>query len=250
MSALHSVLFVIHILVGSAALVLFWIPMLSKKGQLNHVTYGHHYKTAMYAVAASGAFMAALVLVWPMAIKGDSIANAADPQRALFNVRLFSAFLLYLSVLSFTTTRHGINVLLVKGRRREMQRFDYLLPIWVLLIGGVACLYAGIAFKRTLLTVFGILGLAISASMLRYCLKGAVKRNEWVIEHIGSMIGSGIGAYTAFIAFGGRTLFSGLGSWQMVFWIAPGLLGGLAAHFIARRYAKQLGLARQPSVEL
>ena len=250
MNALHSVLFIIHVLVGSAALVLFWIPMMSKKGHLNHVSYGRHYKTAMYSVAASGAAMALLVVAWPMVIKGDAIMAANDPERALFNVRLFSAFLFYLSILSFTTTRHGVTVLQVKGRRREMQSPQYLLPIVLLLIGGVACVYVGIQFQRTLLTVFGILGLLISSSMLRYCLKPSVKRNEWIVEHIGAMIGSGIGAYTAFIAFGGRTLFTGLGAWQMVFWIAPGLIGGMAANLIARRYAKQLGLAKQPSIDL
>ena len=82
------------------------------------------------------------------------------------------------------------------------------------------------------------LGLLLAVSMLRYCLKAKVARRQWVLEHIGSFIGSGIGAYTAFLAFGGRTLFEGLGYWQLVFWIAPGVVGSIASAILCRKYAK------------
>ncbi len=37
--------------------------------------------------------------------------------------------------------------------------------------------------------------------------------------------GSGIGAYTAFFAFGGRALFEGSPSLQLVSWVLPALIG-------------------------
>lgn len=250
MLALHTVLFIIHILAGSAALVLFWIPIMTKKGQLNHIAFGNHYKTAMYAVAGSGAVMAILVAAWPMLIKGDEITEATNPERAIFQYRLFSAFLFYLSILSFTSTRHGIEVLLVKGRRKAMQQWHYIAPLAMLFLGGFALLYAGYQYQWTLLMVFGGLGITVAFGSLRYCFKPTVKRNEWILEHIGSMIGSGIGAYTAFIAFGGRVLFEGLGNWQIVFWVAPGVIGGVAASKVAKRYKKQMNIETQPDVAL
>lgn len=242
MASIHSIIFAIHILVGSAALVLFWIPIWSKKGQLNHVTFGRYYRTTMYAVAGSGAVMAMMVLLMPTTIKSQHLIGSSDPQQVVFTLRLFWGFLLYLSLLSFVATRHGIAVLAVKADLAKLRVWHYQLPMWLLLIGGVVCIVAGVAYEKTLHQVFGILGIFVSQGMLRYSFKKHIKSGEWVIEHLGAMIGSGIGAYTAFLAFGGRSLFAGLGSWQLVFWIAPGIIGGIAANMIARHYAKKIGL--------
>ena len=50
------------------------------------------------------------------------------------------------------------------------------------------------------------------------------------------MIGSGIGAYTAFLAFGGRVMFSDMGQYQILFWVAPGIIGGTAISLLVRKY--------------
>ncbi|WP_100643918.1 hypothetical protein [Alteromonas facilis] len=244
MSSLHSILFVIHILSGAGALVLFWIPMLSKKGQLNHTTYGRYYASAMYAVAGSGALMAIMVIALPMAIKGNMIVASNNPAQVIENIRIFWAFLLYLSLLSFVTTRHGLAVLRVKQARQPLRHWSYIFPLWALLLGGIACLATGVALGRHLHTVFGVLGVFLSISLIRYSTRDEVKKHQWVLEHIGAMIGSGIGAYTAFIAFGGRVFFAEMGQWQIAFWIAPGVIGGIAANVITRRYAKRLGICK------
>lgn len=247
MSGLHSILFIGHILFGSAALVLFWIPMMTRKGQLNHVNFGRYYSTTMYAVALTGALMASLVLSSP-SIHAQWAEEGQLTDEIVTAIRTQAGFLLYLSLVSYTSTRHGMAVLKAKSDRRQLRTPIYLGPLVALIAGGMVCFYAGWNTNRTLLMVFGVLGIAIGTGMLRYCLRAAIKRNQWVIEHLGAMIGSGIGAYTAFIAFGGRTLFSGLGMWQLVFWIAPGVIGGIAASVIANRYAKKLKLTQQPSV--
>ncbi|MDM7861856.1 hypothetical protein QTP81_14735 [Alteromonas sp. ASW11-36] len=249
MANLHSFLFIIHVVFGGAALVLFWIPVLTKKGQLNHIQFGRYYRTAMYTVAASGALMAMMVLMWPMTVKGDLFTTAHDPQIVIERIRVLWGFLLYLSLLSFTSTRHGMQTLNAKADRSILRRWHFVVPLIVLFVGGVLLAVLGYLNNRTLHIVFGILGVAISGSMLRYCFKATIKPGEWVIEHLSAMIGSGIGAYTAFLAFGGRVIFSDLGAWQMVFWIAPGVIGGIAASVIAQKYAKQMGLAKRPNIE-
>lgn len=242
MTSIHSILFAIHILVGSAALVLFWIPVFSKKGQLNHVNFGRYYRTTMYAVAGSGAIMAIMVLLMPAVIKAQHFNGSANPEQVVFTLRLFWGFLLYLSLLSFVSTRHGMSVLAVKSDIAKLRVWRYQLPLWLLLIGGIGFVAAGTIYERTLHMVFGVLGILVAIGMLRYSFLKEVKNGQWVVEHLGAMIGSGIGAYTAFLAFGGRSLFADLGNWQLVFWIAPGVIGGIAANVIARNYAKKLGL--------
>lgn len=238
MTYLHTLLFIIHIVFGSIALILFWVPLFTKKGQLNHVKYGRIYKLAMYIVALGGFLMSVMVIAMPNIIKADLIAESSDPERMIDVVRIFWAYLLYLSILSFTVTRHAVAVIEVKENRKALRKFNYLAPIVALLLGGPVMIYFGISGDRVLHLVFGILGLFLAFSMLRYILKAEMGERKWVFEHIGSFIGSGIGAYTAFLAFGGRTMFEGLGYWQLVFWIAPGVIGAFASALLCKKYGR------------
>ncbi|MFC4701999.1 hypothetical protein ACFO4O_17775 [Glaciecola siphonariae] len=236
MTYIHSFSFVLHIIFGAAALMLFWVPVFTKKGQLNHRRFGHFYKTAMYGTAATGVLMASLVLAAPLVIKHE-YANAENAASAAAYFRYLSVFLLYLALLTFTTTRHGIAVLRYKAQHSVLRRYSYIMPIWLLAIGGVGMIALGIFRESTLYIVFGVLGCIIAVTMLRYCYAKTVAANQWIFEHIGSIIGSGIGAYTAFLTFGARTFFSDLGQWQLVFWIAPGVVGGLASYLVCKKYA-------------
>ncbi|TDF35707.1 hypothetical protein EYS14_20110 [Alteromonadaceae bacterium M269] len=238
MTYIHSILLFLHILLGGAALVLFWVPFYTQKGQLNHRKFGAYYKNAMYAVAASGALMSIMVLSAPLAIKGH-LANAdSDPEKVAHTVRLFWAFLLYLSLLSFTTTRHAIAVLRARSQLTLLKAPSYILPIVLLAVLGPALAYLGYSNNQTLHMVFGVLGFIVGVNMLKYCFKKELAQREWILEHIGAMIGSGIGAYTAFLAFGGRVLFSDLGQWQIAFWVAPGVIGSVASYVMTKKYSK------------
>jgi hypothetical protein len=61
----------------------------------------------------------------------------------------------------------------------------------------------------------------------RFCLAKSVSVNRWLVEHIGAFIGSGIGAYTAFMAFGGRSM---LASGSLFFGSRLALLEQLRLH--------------------
>jgi hypothetical protein len=39
-----------------------------------------------------------------------------------------------------------------------------------------------------------------------------------------------------FLAFGGRVMFSEMGQYQILFWIAPGVIGGTAISLLAGKY--------------
>jgi hypothetical protein len=236
MAYLHSTLFGLHIVFGSLSLILFWVPFFTKKGKLNHKRFGRHYKNAMYIVAGSGALMSLFVLAFPMTIKGEIISAASNPEKMTTSFRLFWSFLLYLSLLSFTVTRHSVAVIRMKENRESLRKPFYLLPIVALVLGAPVLLYFGYLHSMMLLIVFAVLGVFVGLTMLHYCLRSKIAERQWVLEHISSFVGSGIGAYTAFIAFGGRALFSDLGSWQIVFWIAPGVVGTIASALLCKRY--------------
>ena len=246
MSSIHSFLFICHIVVGTTALLTFWLPTITKKGSLDHVKFGRLYAYTMYAVTFTGASMALLVLVDPIAIKGHLLRADVDKHAFVDSVRIFWSYLLYLCLITYVSVRHGFAVLEVKQEIERLRKPSYLIPLFTLVFAAVAILTVGIQAGRALHIIFGILGLVLSIGMLKYCFKSSVKPGAWGAEHLGSMIGSGIGAYTAFLAFGGRQLFSDIGQWQLIFWIAPGVIGSIAIARLSRKYVPKPPLtARQ-----
>ncbi|MGB3726675.1 MAG: hypothetical protein WA981_12970, partial [Glaciecola sp.] len=237
MFQLHSYLLVLHILLGCIALVLFWVPVFTAKGQLNHKKFGKYYTNTMYSVAATGAIMAIMVLIAPLYFK-QHIAPNADPENLATSVRTFWWFLLYLAVLSYVGTKHGFEVLKVRENRHLLKRVTYVLPVAVLLLGGIVLFVSGVSRSHVLHSIFGILGTLVALGTFKYIYAKSVSKNRYITEHIGSMIGSAIGAYTAFLAFGGRTLLEGIGSYQIIFWIAPGVIGSAASYILCKKYAK------------
>ena len=237
MTYLHSSLFFLHIVFGCTALILFWVPMWTKKGQLNHKKFGRYYRNVMYGVAGTGAVMAAIVLAIPLTIKHE-YADNENAAAIAENIRYFWSFLLYLALLSYTSTKHGDAVLRVKENRSQLRTFGYVAPIALLFACGPLFIAIGLMRGNTLHTIFGVLGIFVGGGMLRYIFKQAVGKRSYILEHVGSMIGSGIGAYTAFLAFGGRQLLDGAGSYQVIFWVAPGVIGGIAAHLLCKKYGK------------
>jgi hypothetical protein len=240
MSTIHSILLFIHIIVGSMALLLFWVPIVTKKGGLDHRKFGRHYANTMYAVAASGALMALMVIFAPLMIKHQFVNENTNTEQLALKLRVFWSFLLYLSLLTFVNVRHGILVLKNKTQHTHMRQWPHLVSIALLLAGGIMLLSVGIIYSNTLHIVFGLLGAVLAFQTGRFCLTNSVSANRWLVEHLSAFIGSGIGAYTAFLAFGGRSMFGELGQWQIVFWIAPGVIGAMASARMSRKYKNGL----------
>ncbi|MDF2179487.1 hypothetical protein P2G88_14630 [Aliiglaciecola sp. CAU 1673] len=246
MQNLHSILFVLHVILGSAALLLFWAPMTMKKGGIDHKRFGTYYATTMFGVAFTGAAMCLLVLSDPIAIHGQNLAPERQVEAA-WTIRLFSLFLLYLSWLTFTTVKHGLLVLRCKTDRHALRAPVHQVFVVGLILGGITLAALGLATGKILHVVFGAVGTVLGSQMLHYCLKAQLKAKEWWVEHLGAMIGSGIGAYTAFIAFGARQLLSGIGTWQLLFWILPGIVGGIFIARLSRQYSQPVNTGIPPT---
>jgi len=243
MLTLHTLSFFIHIICGSAALLLFWAPALMKKGSLDHITFGRYYNQCMYLVSLTGAIMALLVLASPVLIHVDLLSKAENAQWLTQRYRIFSALLLYLSLLTAVSVRHATLVLRYKQNRQKLTQALHLAMMLSLAVGALPIFYLGYQFKQHLHLIFAILGLLIATGMLRYSIRKHIKAGEWVSEHLAAIIGSGIGAYTAFFAFGARQLFNQLGhQWQLIFWIGPGVVGAICIAYLSRKYSTQTEL--------
>jgi hypothetical protein len=239
MNAIFSVTQTLHITVGAFALVLFWLPALLKKGSANHSRFGRYYVYAMYAVAVTGCTMASLGLIDPSAF----IANPSqEPALLAGQVAARSSswiFLLYLSLLTFTSVRHGVLVLRHKAQRQQLKSPMHLLLMLTLTVAGPMLAMRGYGQGQILPIIFGMLGMAVGGGFLHYSFKASLSKMEWWIEHLGAMIGSGIACYTAFFAFGGSRLFTHYGSLQLMSWILPGIIGTFFIRYLSKQYQRK-----------
>jgi len=239
---IHSAAFYLHITIGSLALVVFWLPLIAKKGSANHIRFGNWFAKGMYAVSISGVLMSSLVLADPIGIRYplndfsvERIAQIAAQQR------IFAGFLLMLSVLVFSNVKQSLLVLKAKANRELLKTPFHLATLTVLGVMGAVMAWIGITQQIILFQIFSVLSMLNAFGGFRYIFKETLKKREWVIAHLGNIVGAGIGAYTAFFAFGGRRFLSEIftGQLQVIPWIVPGVVGISLMTYFNRKYRQQ-----------
>lgn len=113
----------LHIAAGFAALLVFWIPIVTRKGGKWHVRSGWVYVAAMGVVALSAGYMG----IWRIAL---------DPARTEESTA-FAWFLIFIALLSAATAWYGIRVLRFKQRNGvHRQWVDLLIPA-ALVVSGI-----------------------------------------------------------------------------------------------------------------
>ena len=194
----------LHIAVGSCGLLLFWIPVITRKGNLNHKKFGRYFATVMYAVGFSGITVTTLDLLFPLAMHAPGVA--LEPARAIAvsrEVRDFALFLFSISLLVLLSTRHGWLTVQGKEDRSALREPMHLSLCAALIIAGLGLSVNGLATGSVLFVLFGMFEIYTSASCLYFALKPTTRAKEWWTEHLNGLIASGIAAYTAFFVFGG-----------------------------------------------
>lgn len=239
MTMLHGLLVHTHVIVGAAALLLFWIPVFARKGSPVHVRAGRYYGLSMYLVSISAFCASVLVLADPVGIRRPGLQlNAGEAARLADSIRAGSLFLLMLSVLVFASVRHGLAALRERERPGILRQPLHRGMIIALGLLGAVVGVIGIARGLVLLMIFA--GIAVSAAigMFRETRIERLTANERTIAHLGGLIGSGIGTYTAFFAFGGARFLGDLlpGQWQTLSWVIAPVIGTIAIARLTRRY--------------
>lgn len=245
MQTIHSSIVFFHIIAGSISLLLFWIPCLTKKGGPAHRKYGALYFKTMAFTSISGVVSSCIALAIPLVIYPVIPEDYGSVAHYVAVVRGRYIFLLMLSLLVWSNIHQAQRVLEVKANNRALRKpLDIGLPIALLIVAGIA-LYQGIKFEVTLTRIFAPIALFNAVSILRYAFARHIHQGKWLLEHISHTIASGIGAYTAFFAFGGRTLFNGLGALQIVTWVIPGLIGTFFTIWLTRKYRAKMKIRSQ-----
>lgn len=245
MHIIHQFALYSHIAIGACALLLFWVPVFTRKGNLDHKRFGRFFAYGMYLVAFSGLFMSSLDLLFPLSMHAVGVELVGERRLDVIRqIREFALFLFSLSILVLANTRHGWLTVLHKENRQAL-RHPVNVGLNLALVGvGLLLLVVGINTGTILFLIFGILQSVSGLRQLHYIFRTEVAPKEWWMQHLGGLIGSGIGAYTAFAVFGGRRLFeeifaSNFESMSVLLWIAPGVIGGIAIAVLSFHYRKK-----------
>lgn len=218
----------VHIAAGSIALILFWIPAIARKGGRAHIRAGWVYVVCMSVVVVTAFAMSGLAFSIPLVVR--QIAQPLSPAELsdfLRGQRVFAVFLAYLAAITLASGWQGIWAAETKREPKAMRTpFTLTLNVAVIL-AGLTVLFIGIKYRIGPLIGLSPIGPFIGVGNLRYLLSGTHPRMHWWYEHLGSMIGTGIAGYTAFLVFGGSRLFPSFARSQLytVFWVLPSLIG-------------------------
>lgn len=221
MEALDRIFLFTHIAAGTISLLIFWIPVFTKKGGKLHNKAGIFYTYTMWIVVVTAALLSIINLV-----QGDHIT---------------AAFLGFLTVLTGHPLWYAVSIL---NHKKDIPisliRLRKLL-LATLVFGGAGLVIWSIILKvkgaSILLLIFGILGMTQAPLLFRSDEK-AQSEGNWIAAHINGMITTGIAAYTAFFAFGGSAFFGGIfsGSLVAIPWILPSIIGTI---FTSRELRKR-----------
>jgi len=217
----------VHVVAGLLALVLFWVPALSRKGGAVHRRAGRFYAWAMCLVIASAA---------PLALRFLWLGRWQD-----------GVFLGYLGVITGSALWSG-RAALAPGRDPRRFYGPTVASLGLLnLISGLAVLAVGLHTGTWLFAFFAMIGLMAAAETWGRLRRPIDDPHWWIDEHIGGMIGTGIAAHVAFLNFGARALVPGYdlsGATALFAWLAPVAAGIVAAEWATRHYRRKLARGR------
>lgn len=224
MDFIVKTLLFLHVTFGFTSLVLFWLPVFLKKGGKGHILTGKLYVIAMWIVVVTAALL--------------SIKNV------IIGKYFMAAFLGFIALITANPMWYGMAIL--KPRAQSKKRFQI---IHTALDGAVAIfglalllwgIYLGGKGNAVLMLIFGGLGCTVFPSFVKK-LTSPYTEADRIKEHMVGLLTSGIAAYSAFFVFGGYTWMGKIlpGMWQVLPWVAPGVIGGLGITLGVKYYRKK-----------
>jgi uncharacterized membrane protein len=221
MALLFQSVLALHIAAGAVALLVFWVPLVTKKGGRTHRRVGWVYVAAAATLAVTG-----FVLCIPLVSDGSARRWRAG------------IFLAYVSVLAGASAQLGVRALLTKARRTGASRSAIdLVPPLLLIAGGVALAASSLGHSPVLYVLFAGLGVVLGVAHLRFWLTPPVHGREWFLAHMSGMGTSCITTVTAFVVVNAQRL--GMRTFDLRLWAGPIAVLAVGLTIWRRHYAKR-----------
>lgn len=220
MKLFYEIALGVHIAAGTAALLVFWIPLVTRKGGRAHRRAGWVYVGAAATVAVTG-----------LASCGRLVS---DGHPAHWRAGIFLA---YVALFAGESAHLGVRSLRTRDRSGASYRPDDLVLPSLLVAGGVGLAMFGVYCSNFLYIFFALLGAAQGAAHLQLWLRPSSTRRKWFLTHMTGMGTSCITTVTAFVVVNAHRL--GMRTFDPGLWIAPIAVLGVGLTLWRRYYERR-----------
>jgi len=218
-----------HICTGAIGLMMFWAPVISRKGGAAHRLWGRRFAYAMLITGSLAVAMGTCTLIDPLATH----PHQTDP---VFVRGIFGWMMIYLALLTISLAWHGTMVIRnARAPEANRQIFDVALQA-IVIVAALNCAIRGYLIGQPLMMFIATIGVASGATNLWFSFAESHKPLAHVREHVKASVGAGISVYTAFLAFGAVRLIP-----EHVFnpalWSVPTIIGVSIILYFQRRFS-------------
>lgn len=214
---LFHVFVAVHIATGAVGLLLFWVPVVGRKGGGTHRRFGGIFARCILVTGVSAIGMSLCTLAAPL----ETHPDLSD----MVLVRgLFGWMMLYLAILTISLIWHGRMAIRNKADHRANRRA---LPVALQLAAMAAalnCATQGLLIGQPLMMGIAIVGVASGGTNLVFIYTDRPARLAYLKEHLKALVGSGISVYTAFMTFGLARLLPSQ-AFNPTLWAIPIVIG-------------------------
>jgi hypothetical protein len=206
-----------HIVTGAAGLILFWAPLLTRKGGRNHRKYGRWFAWAMMATGTIAIAIALCSLTAPL-------ETHPDFTDAVLVRGLFGWMMLYLALLTVSLGWQALGSITHKLNHRG-HRNPMSIGIQIaMLASAVYCATYGWQIGQPLMIGIAVIGLLAGSSTLVFIALPRPPAIAHLLEHVKAGVGAGISGYTAFLSVGLVRLMPDH-AFNPLIWAIPTVLG-------------------------
>ena len=236
---LFEVLVAMHIVTGATGLVVFWVPVVGRKGGAMHARYGRVFTYMMLTTGLVAVGIACTTLSDPVGTHPHLTRDPLFSDPRLIE-GIFGWMMLYLATLTVNLAWHGW--LCINNRRDHAanRAWHNLLLQLLLTVASANCAWRGVALNQPLMVAISGVGFATVATNLWFLYKPRPRPVDRLKEHIKSLVGAGISVYTAFFAFGAVRLVPEL-ALTPALWSVPLVTGLALIIYHQRAVTRRLG---------
>ena len=213
-------LVIAHILTGTVGAIAFWVPVIGRKGSVNHRKWGQVFTLALLCTGWFAVGMSVLSLIDPMGTHPQLVGRFDES----FVRGLFGHLMLHTATLTVNLAWYGWLVVRHRGNQ-ALNRTPFNLALqWLVIAAAINCAVQGWLIDQPLMMGIAIVGVATGWTNLHFLAKPHPTREDWLKEHVKALVGAGISVYTAFMAFGSVRVLPELALHPLM-WAVPLAIG-------------------------
>ncbi len=246
MYRLFHTLVLAHITAGSVGLLAFWVPVLSKKGGVNHKKWGRVFTWSMLITGAIAFCMSSTTLLAPV----ETHPHLTGAMDMTVITSIFGWMMQYLSILTINLAWYGWLCVLNKREHAANREWRNVALQYAVMIAAANCAFQGWLVPdpliKSLMMGISVVGVATGVTNLWFIYKPNVGPQDWQYEHIKALVGAGISVYTAFFAFGAVRLMPEL-ALNPFLWAVPLVTGLSIILYQWRKLWLRIGASARPA---